>query len=74
MCVSGPNAPCVGAYTAWNTRNVILTARSLHPGGVNVGMGDGSIRYASNNVTQQVWQAASTPHGGAPLGEVNPDF
>jgi prepilin-type N-terminal cleavage/methylation domain-containing protein/prepilin-type processing-associated H-X9-DG protein len=74
MCVSTPDAPCAGAYAAWNTRNVILTARSRHPGGVNVGMGDGSVRFASNAVSQQVWQAACTPHGGAPLGEVGPDF
>ena len=74
MCVSIPHAPCVGTYTAWNTRDVILTARSQHPGGVNVGMGDGSVRFAANTVSLQVWQAASTPQGGAPLGEVGPDF
>jgi prepilin-type N-terminal cleavage/methylation domain-containing protein/prepilin-type processing-associated H-X9-DG protein len=74
MCVSAREAPCVGTYAVWNTRQVILTARSRHPGGVNVGMGDGSVRFASNAVTQQVWQAAGTPQGGAPLGEVGPDF
>jgi prepilin-type N-terminal cleavage/methylation domain-containing protein len=74
MCVSTTDAPCVGAYTAWNNRNIILTARSHHPGGVSVGMGDGSIRFAANSVSQQVWQAAGTPNGGGPLGEVPPTF
>ena len=32
-------------------------ARSLHPGGVNVGIGDGSVRFIKNSVANQVWFA-----------------
>ena len=32
-------------------------ARSMHPGGVNVGMGDGSVRFVKNSVANQVWFA-----------------
>ncbi|HWT83331.1 MAG TPA: DUF1559 domain-containing protein, partial [Candidatus Methylomirabilis sp.] len=30
-------------------------ARSLHPGGVNVGMGDGSVRFIRNSIANIVW-------------------
>ncbi len=30
-------------------------ARSLHPGGVNVGMGDGSVRFIKNSISNQLW-------------------
>ena len=30
-------------------------ARSLHPGGVNVGMGDGSVRFIKNSIANLVW-------------------
>jgi len=60
-CVSEPAAPCTGAYTAYNNRQVVLTARSRHMGGVNVLMGDGSVRFAPNGVSLDVWRALSTP-------------
>ena len=30
-------------------------SRSMHPGGVNVGMGDGSVRFIKNTIANQVW-------------------
>ncbi len=30
-------------------------ARSLHPGGVNVGLGDGSVRFIKNTISNQLW-------------------
>jgi prepilin-type N-terminal cleavage/methylation domain-containing protein/prepilin-type processing-associated H-X9-DG protein len=30
-------------------------ARSQHPGGVNVGMGDGSARFIKNSISNQIW-------------------
>lgn len=73
-CVStDPAAPCTGAYTAYNNRQIILTARSRHTGGVNILMGDGSVRLCPNSVTTGVWQALSTPK--AQTGEtVNLNF
>jgi prepilin-type processing-associated H-X9-DG protein len=35
--------------------NVGGQARSLHPGGVNVGLGDGSVRFIKNSVANRVW-------------------
>jgi prepilin-type N-terminal cleavage/methylation domain-containing protein/prepilin-type processing-associated H-X9-DG protein len=30
-------------------------SRSLHPGGVNVGFGDGSVRFVKNSISNAVW-------------------
>ncbi len=35
-----------------------------HPGGCNVLMGDGSVRFASSNISQAVWPALATRAGG----------
>ena len=35
--------------------NVGGQARSLHPGGVNVGMGDGSVRFIKNSIANLTW-------------------
>jgi len=41
---------------------------SPHTGGINVGMGDGSIRFVSSGVGPITWWAALTPGGGETLG------
>ncbi len=40
-----------------------VTARSYHDGGVNVLMGDGSVRLTSTNVDATIWRAAGTIAG-----------
>ena len=40
-----------------------FAARSRHPGGVNVAMGDGSVQFASANIDIFVWRASSTMRG-----------
>ncbi|HYO23515.1 MAG TPA: DUF1559 domain-containing protein [Lacipirellulaceae bacterium] len=40
-----------------------VTARSYHPGGVNVAMLDGSVRVVSDDVELAVWRAAGTRAG-----------
>jgi prepilin-type N-terminal cleavage/methylation domain-containing protein/prepilin-type processing-associated H-X9-DG protein len=35
--------------------NVGSQARSMHPGGVNIGLGDGSVRFIKNSVANQTW-------------------
>jgi len=42
-----------------------------HPGGINVAMGDGSVKFVSSSVTPQTWQAALTP---CPIGGVGWSF
>ena len=68
LCTSTPQAPCVGAFASWNTRRLTQTARSLHPGGVGVVMGDASVHFVSSDIDLNLWQAASTPQ--AVPGEV----
>jgi len=48
---------------------VIMTATSRHTGGVNVVMGDGSVRFVSENVYPPIWQGLATIGGGESLGE-----
>jgi prepilin-type N-terminal cleavage/methylation domain-containing protein/prepilin-type processing-associated H-X9-DG protein len=69
FCLPIPGAPCVGTYSSWDTRRVVLTARSRHPGGVNLLLVDGSVRFISNDIDLATWQALCTPHGGEVLGE-----
>lgn len=42
----------------------MATARSAHPGGVNVLMADGSIRFANDAINLAVWRGLSTRNGG----------
>jgi prepilin-type N-terminal cleavage/methylation domain-containing protein/prepilin-type processing-associated H-X9-DG protein len=46
-----------------------LAARSYHPGGVNFLLGDGSVRFASENINGNVWRAIGTCKGGEVVGE-----
>jgi len=43
-------------------------ASSPHTGGINVGLGDGSVRFISANVTGNTWWAAMTMASGDTLG------
>ncbi len=43
-------------------------ANSNHTGGVQVGMGDGSVRMVSTGVSTATWWYALTPAGGEVLG------
>ena len=69
FCVNVPEAPCIGTYSAHNTRAILLSARSRHPGGVQVLLLDGSVRFVSETIDTQTWQDLGTPYGGEVLGE-----
>jgi hypothetical protein len=64
LCSSTVAAPCTGTYSAWNNRAVVLSARSYHPGGVQVGLVDGSARFVSSAVELAVWQNLGVPDDG----------
>lgn len=55
-----PAAPCSGAFTAFGGP-LINTARSMHPGGVSLLLGDGSARFVSDSIELNLWSALSTP-------------
>jgi prepilin-type N-terminal cleavage/methylation domain-containing protein/prepilin-type processing-associated H-X9-DG protein len=42
-------------------------ARSRHPGGVNVALADGGVRFVEDDVDAAVWKAAGTRAGGEAL-------
>ena len=44
--------------------HAIMSARSLHTGGVNASMGDGSVRFVSSSVDLVVWRSMGTRDGG----------
>jgi prepilin-type N-terminal cleavage/methylation domain-containing protein/prepilin-type processing-associated H-X9-DG protein len=69
FCLSIAEAPCIGTYTSYDTRKVILSARSRHSGGVNLLLADGSVRFVTNSVNLNTWQALSTPRGGEVVGD-----
>ena len=61
----GPNGPvpdCLHANTI--TATGMATARSNHPGGVNVVLGDGSSRFVRQSISLAVWRALGTRNGG----------
>jgi prepilin-type N-terminal cleavage/methylation domain-containing protein/prepilin-type processing-associated H-X9-DG protein len=65
--VRPPNSPlmdCVQhSNPAWKA------ARSLHAGGVNVLLGDGSVRFVRNGIGLAAWQALGTRAGGEVPGD-----
>ena len=43
---------------------ISTTANSRHPGGVNVGLADGSVRFVKSTINIQAWRALGTRNGG----------
>ena len=43
-----------------------VTTRSYHPGGVNVSLMDGAVRFVTDSVDLDIWRAASTRRGREP--------
>jgi prepilin-type N-terminal cleavage/methylation domain-containing protein/prepilin-type processing-associated H-X9-DG protein len=41
-----------------------MASRSYHPGGVNVAMADGSVRFIGDRIRPEVWRALGTKCGG----------
>jgi len=53
--------PCM---VVGNNAEVQNAARSRHTGGVQVSLCDGSVRFVSQNIAQNVWRAALSGKGG----------
>ena len=48
-----------------------IAARSFHPGGVNVAMADGSVRFIKDQIGLNVWKALGTRCGGEVLDSLS---
>ncbi len=66
-CVTNDLTPGEGVYTAVAFR----AARSFHDGGVNLLLGDGSVRFLSSAVTLTTWRALATRSGGEVVGDLD---
>jgi prepilin-type N-terminal cleavage/methylation domain-containing protein/prepilin-type processing-associated H-X9-DG protein len=52
---SVPQAPCINTTT-----NIVLYARSMHSGGVNAGLVDGSVRFIADEVDAALYMGLGT--------------
>ena len=59
--VTGPNTRSCGFF---EYLRAIMPASSHHDGGVNLLLGDGSVRFIKDSVNLSVWQALGTRAGG----------
>ncbi len=69
------NFDCIGAVTGGNSQYLYATygwrtARSRHPGGVNLLLADGSVQFVSNEIALNVWRALSTRSNGSEFFEM----
>jgi prepilin-type processing-associated H-X9-DG protein len=67
---SPPNTyTCAGLPFPGTMTNMAMQVppSSYHPGGVNLAMVDGSVRFVPNTVSLAVWRAAGTRAGGESL-------
>lgn len=58
-------APCLLIAPCWSTEK--YAARSLHPGGVNAGLVDGSVQFFSDEIDLSAWQAWASIDGSEQL-------
>lgn len=64
--ISPPNARSCGFFV---TGKSTMPPSSRHTGGVNVLMGDGSVKFVTNSVDLTTWRGIGTRNGGEVLGD-----
>jgi prepilin-type processing-associated H-X9-DG protein len=64
-CIANLSAAGEEQYTAVGFK----AARSKHPGGVNVLLGDGAVKFVASSIQSDVWTALGTRAGGEPVGD-----
>jgi prepilin-type N-terminal cleavage/methylation domain-containing protein/prepilin-type processing-associated H-X9-DG protein len=62
-CESTPETPCGRALGSGNRRATYTSARSFHPGGVNVAFADCHVTFITDSVSLAYWQAIGTMDG-----------
>jgi prepilin-type processing-associated H-X9-DG protein len=55
---------CRDSGGGWPDQATFGNASSNHSGGVNVGMGDGSVKFIKNSISQTTWWALGTKGNG----------
>jgi prepilin-type N-terminal cleavage/methylation domain-containing protein/prepilin-type processing-associated H-X9-DG protein len=63
--VSRPNTRSCGFLYVLRA---VMPPSSRHPGGVNLLLGDGAVRFISNNIDLPVWRGMGSRNGGEILG------
>ena len=68
ICVNdaAQNLPCQTEST-WNSTTA--ASRSMHPGGVNILLADGAVRFVDNNVGTVLWQNLGNRKDGQVVGD-----
>ncbi len=66
--VMTPNQPSCAVSAAFGNVDSFIAASSMHPGGVNVLLLDGSIRFVKSGVAMATWNALGTRAGGEVIG------
>ena len=76
FCMNGPLPPTT-PYAAclpfqvtpdWINQCDSMRAQSPHSGGMNVGVGDGSVRFVGGSISSVLWANLCDPRDGNPLG------
>jgi len=64
--ISAPNSRSCGFFVVGKST---MPASSRHTGGVNTGLGDGSVRFVRDTIDATTWRAIGTRSGGEVAGE-----
>ena len=59
--ITGPNTRSCGFFIV---NRAMMAASSRHPGGANLLLGDGSVKFIKNTINLQPWRALGTKAGG----------
>ena len=62
-CTGTPDASTYISNATWGGIGAAITATSNHPAGVNVGFGDGSVKFVKDSVNFQTWWDIGTRAG-----------
>jgi prepilin-type processing-associated H-X9-DG protein len=72
--VSTPNSStCASLGFPGSMANMAMQVppTSLHPGGVNVLMGDGAVRFIKDSINLATWRGVGTRNGGEVIGTID---
>ena len=59
-----PNQPSCSVSADYGVIDSFIGASSFHPGGINVLLMDGTVRFIKSGISLTVWQALGTRAGG----------